>query len=316
MKQFDTILVTGAHGLAGSAVVESLRAQGFRRVIEIGRHDCDLRDFDATAQTFERLCPTYVFHAAACVYGIGGNMKNQGKSFLENTLINTAVIDAARQVGVKKIIVMGTNAIYGWPPKTMPIPESAIFDGRPHESESAYGQAKRGMLAMLEAYENSYGLNWVYLVSGNLYGPRDKFNPETGHVLPTLIWRFYQASIGDEPVELWGDGSPQRDFLYVKDLARIVSVAMASDMHGEINIGNGTTWSIRQVVEKLSTISGVPLDRVKYDTTMPNGRMCCTLDLSRLKATGFEPEYTLETGLQETWDWYRENNNWAREAVK
>lgn len=307
MKKSDTILVTGAYGLAGSAVIEYLESRGFADVVGVGRSNCDLRDFAATARLFEQVRPAYVFHAAALVYGLIGNMKNQGKSFLENTLINTAVIDAAKQVGVKKVVAMGTNAIYAWPPKVMPIPESAIFDGRPHGSESAYAHAKRGMLAMLEAYKDSYGLDWVYLVSGNLYGPRDKFNPETGHVLPTLIWKFYQASISDKPVELWGDGSPQRDFLYSKDLARIVSTAMASDMHGEINIGSGTTWSIKQVAEKLSVISGVPLDRVKYDTNMPNGRMCCTLDLSRIKAFGFEPAYTLEAGLQETWDWYKEN---------
>jgi GDP-L-fucose synthase len=214
------------------------------------------------------------------------------------------VIDAAKQVGVKKIMAMGTNAIYAWPPKITPIPESAIFDGRPHASESGYAHAKRGMLAMLEAYGDSYGLDWVYLVSGNLYGPRDKFNPETGHVLPTLIWKFYEASISDKPVELWGDGTPKRDFLYSKDLARIVAYAMASDTHGTINIGNGATWSISEVAEKLSAISGVSLDRVKYDPAMPNGRMCCTLDLSRLKATGFEPAFTLDAGLQKTWDWF------------
>jgi GDP-L-fucose synthase len=275
--------------------------------VNVRRYTCDLSDFRATAQLFNQFRPDYVFHAAACVYGIGGNMKNQGKSFLENTLINTAVIDAAKQVGVKKIVAMGTNAVYPWPPAVTPIPESEIFNGRPHSSESAYGHAKRGMLAMLEAYKDSYGLDYVYLVSGNLYGPCDTFNPETGHVLPTMIWKFYQASISDKPVELWGDGSPQRDFLYSKDLARIVSEAMATNMSGEINIGNGTTWSIRQVAEKLSAISGVSLDRVKFDPAKPNGRMCCTLDLSRIKAAGFKPEYTLEAGLLETWDWYKAN---------
>ena len=306
MKNSDTILVTGALGLAGSAVVEHLEAQGFSNVVGIGRSNCDLRDFAATARLFEQVRPVYVFHAAACVYGLMGNMKNQGKSFLENTLINTAVIDAAKQVGVKKIVAMGTNAIYAWPPKVMPIPESAIFDGRPHGSESAYAHAKRGMLAMLEAYGDSYGLDWAYLVSGNLYGPRDKFNPETGHVLPTMIWKFYMAATLGTTVELWGDGSPERDFLYSKDLARIVHVAMG-DVSGAINIGNGTTWSIRQVAEKLSAISGVSLDRVKYNTEMPNGRMCCTLDLTRLRGLGFAPEYSLDAGLKETWEWYNDH---------
>ena len=304
MNKSDTILVTGAHGLAGSAVVEHLEGHGFSNVVGIGRSNCDMSDFDATALLFQQVLPAYVFHAAEFVFGIIGNMKNQGKSFLENTLINTAVIDASHKVGVKKIVAMGTNAIYAWPPKVTPIPESSIFDGRPHDSESAYGHAKRGMLAMLEEYRDSYGLNWVYLVSGNLYGPRDRFDPVNGHVLPTLIWKFHQASISDKPVKLWGDGSPQRDFLYSKDLARIVHLTMANST-GTINIGNGMTWSIREVVNKLSCISGVPLDRVEYDTSMPNGRMCCTLDLSRLNSLGFGPDYSLEAGLRETWDWYR-----------
>jgi GDP-L-fucose synthase len=310
MKQSDTILVTGALGLAGSAVVDHLEAQGFSNVVGIGRSNCDLRDFNATAKLFEQVHPVYVFHAAARVYGIIGNMKHQGLAYLENTLINTAVIDASKQVGVKKIVVMGTNAIYAWPPKVTPIPESTIFDGRPHGSESAYAHAKRGMLAMLEAYGDSYGLDWVYLVSGNLYGPRDKFDPVNGHVLPSLIWKFDMAEKLGTSVELWGDGSPERDFLYSKDLARIVHITMAN-VSGAINIGNGTTWSIKQVVEKLSAISGVSPDRVKYDTNMPNGRMCCTLDLSRLRGLGFAPEYSLDRGLQETWDWYRENANAA-----
>jgi GDP-L-fucose synthase len=305
MNKSDTILVTGAHGLAGSAIVEHFEAHGFSNVVGIGRSNCDLRDFAATARLFEQVRPVYVYHAAARVYGIIGNMKHQGLAYLENTLINTAVIDAAKQVGVKKFVAMGTNAIYAWPPKITPIPESTIFDGRPHESESAYAHAKRGMLAMLEAYGDSYGLDWAYIVSGNLYGPRDKFDPVNGHVLPTLIWKFHQASVSDKPVELWGDGSPQRDFLYSKDLARIVHVVM-SNVNGAINIGNGTSWSIRQVVDKLSAISGVPLDRVNYDANMPNGRMCCTLDLTRLRDLGFSPEYSLDNGLQETWEWYND----------
>jgi len=304
MQRSDTIIVTGSGGLIGSAVVEHLEASGFANVVGLARSDCDLRDFNETARVFNSIRPDHVFHSAACVYGIIGNMKNQGKSFLENTLINTSVIDAAKQSGTKKITVMGTNAIYAWPPKVAPIPESVIFDGRPHSNESGYAHAKRGMLAMLEAYGDSYGLDWVYLVSGNLYGPRDKFNPETGHVLPTLIWKFYQASVSDKTVDLWGDGSPQRDFLYSKDLARIAHLAMTGDMRGIINIGSGATWSIQQVVERLSVISGVSLDRVKYDPAMPNGRMCCALDLSRLAAVGFQPEYSIDAGLRETWDWY------------
>jgi GDP-L-fucose synthase len=302
----DTIIVTGASGLVGSAVVAHLKAEGFSHVVGLTHADCELRDFSATARKFKLIKPDHVFHAAACVFGIGGNMANQGLSFLENTLINTSVVDAARTSGAKKITVMGTNAVYPWPP-VLPLTEDGIFNGRPHSSESAYGHAKRGMLAMLEAYEESYGLEWAYLVSGNLYGPRDKFDPVSGHVLPTMICKFYQASLSKtKTVDLWGDGSPQRDFLYAADLARIAHLSM-DRVHGTMNIGTGTTVSIKQVAEKLAAITGVSMDRVMFDPSKPNGRMNCTLDLSRLNALEFQPQYSLDCGLRETWDWYRRN---------
>ncbi len=305
MKLSDTIIVTGARGLVGSAVVGHLRAEGFENVVHLGRAQCDFLDFKQITRMFADIRPTHVFHAAACVFGLGGNAANQGRSFLENTLINTHVVDAARTSGVKKITVMGTNATYPWPP-ILPLAEDNIFNGRPHESESGYGHAKRGMLAMLEAYHESYDLDWAYLVSGNLYGPRDRFDPVNGHVLPTMIWKFHQASVSDKPVELWGDGSPQRDFLYSEDLARVARLSM-DRAHGAINVGHGRMYSIRQAAEILSDISGVPMDRVNFDPSKPNGRMNCSIDLSRLKALGFRPAYSLGRGLLETWDWFKAN---------
>src|ERR1035437_8190647 len=230
MKRNSPILVTGANGLAGSAVVEHLRANLFTCVIPITREDEDLRDHEAVGLMFQCIKPEHVFHAAATVYGIGGNMAFQAKSILENTLINTAVIDAAHTCGsVKKITVMGTNAIYPWP-TPLPYSETTIFDGRPHGGEAGYGHAKRHMLAMLEAYHESYGLEYCYVVSGNLYGPRDRFNIETGHVLPSLIKKFSDAKATGGTVSIWGDGSPTRDFLYIKDLARIVQLLMSEDL--------------------------------------------------------------------------------------
>src|ERR1035437_8309241 len=258
MKRNDCILVTGANGLAGSAVVEHLRANLFTCVVPLTRDDCDLRDQDDVHELFNRIKPAHIFHAAATVYGLGGNMANQGKSILDNTLINTAVIDAAHMCGsVKKITVMGTNAIYPWPPQ-LPYSETTIFDGRPPDGEAGYGHSKRHMLAMLEAYHERYGLEYCYIVSGNLYGPRDRFNIETGHVLPSLIKKFSDAKATGGTVSIWGDGSPTRDFLYIKDLARIVQLLMSEDLKsGPINIGNGHAYSIKTVVEMLCSIFGV-----------------------------------------------------------
>lgn len=308
MNKSDTILVTGAGGLAGSAMVEHLEAEGFTNVAPLKHVDCDLMNFSRTRDVFVGVRPAHVFHAAARVYGIMGNMRNQGKSYFENTIINTNVIEAARLGGAKKITVMGTNAVYPYPPK-LPFNERDIFFGRPHDSESGYAHAKRGMLAMLEAYGESYGLEWAYIVACNLFGPRDKFDPENGHVLPSLIRKFYEAKRDDTPVTIWGDGSARRNFLYVKDLARAAHTIMENETDA-INVGDGNVWSIRQIVEKLSHITGV--DRIEWDQNKPNGQLYREADLKRLRATGFKPAYSIDQGLQETWDWYVwAHGNWG-----
>lgn len=306
MKKSDTILVTGANGLVGSAVVEHLTACGYSNVLSMGRSNCDLRDGQKTKMIFEMIRPDYVFHAAARVYGIMGNMTHQAQSYLENTLINTSVLDAAASAGVKKIVTMGTGAIYPFPPPRLPLQEADIFDGRPHPSESGYAQAKRGMLAMHEAYEQSYGLRWAYLVSCNLFGPRDKFDEVNGHVVPSLVKKFHRAFLGSDPVTVWGDGSAQRDFLYVKDAARAVHLAL-EDMTGPVNIGSGNVYSIRDVVNILRKITGLPRSRFEWDASKPNGQAYRAYDLSKLHAHGFRPKYTIEDALKETWEWYLKN---------
>ncbi len=302
------IVVTGANGLAGSAVVERLRAEMYTCVVPITRDDCDLRNWGNTNSLFLKIKPRHVFHAAATVYGLGGNMEFQAKSILENTQINANVIDAAHSCGsVRKITVMGTNAAYPWPTE-VPFKEENLYNGRPDKSEFGYGHAKRHMLAMLEAYQMSYGMEYTYIVSGNLYGPRDRFNAKTGHVLPSLIKKFSDAKATGGMVEIWGDGSATRDFLYSKDLARVVQLLMSEDLKpGAINIGGGETVSIADLVAKLCVISGVPADRVRFDATKPNGRLNCYADLSRLRALGFTPNYDLLSGLRETWEWFEKN---------
>lgn len=306
MKQDSRILITGANGLAGSAVLDHLLDRGFTNVFGLTRKDADLVDDRQTANAFSDVRAEYVFHAAATVYGLQGNMDNQAKSIYENTLINSNVIHASHLTGAKKIVVMGTNAIY---PATAPLPyrEQDIFNGRPHEGEAAYGNAKRHMLAMLEAYHESYGTNYAYLVSGNLYGPRDRFNVNTGHVLPSLVAKFHSAAVDPDPdtlVSIWGDGSAQRDFLYSADLARIVKLTFERDIVGAFNIGNGKLHSICEVAQHLAEISGISRDRVLFDITKPTGRRVCYADLSVLEGYGFSPEYSLEQGLRETYAWY------------
>lgn len=300
MKQSDVIAVTGANGLAGSAAIAHFRARGFQNVTPITRQDVDLRYHGDTMRLFRKLSPDYVFHAAATVYGLQGNMDNQYKSILDNTMINTNVIDASRHVGAKKIVAMGTNAVYPWP-AVLPYRAETIFDGPPHDGEYGYAHAKRHMLAMLE----TSGIPYTYLVSGNLYGPRDTFNVTTGHVLPSLIKKFYDASIGaTASVNIWGDGSAERDFLHSADLADLVSFFFGNAITGPINIGEGVTRPLSYVAKLLSSISGVDYSRVVYDTSKPLGRPTTYSDLKVLHGLGWRPSIRFDHGLKSTYEWY------------
>lgn len=302
MKQNSCIVVTGANGLAGSAVVEHFRDREFTSVVPLTRADADLAVAHETMDFFARVRPEYVFHAAATVYGLQGNMDNQYKSLLENTLINTHVINAAHRVGVKKIVAMGTNAAYPGSAK-LPYMEEDLYVGRPHHGEFGYGHAKRHMLAMLEVS----GLDYAYLVSGNLFGPRDTFDPINGHVLPSLIHKFYEASINNNAtVKIWGDGSASRDFLFAPDLADCVSFAMGNpNFIGAVNIGSGQTVPLEYVAKRLCSISGVDYERVVYDLDKPTGRKTCYPDLTKLRNLGWRPKTFFADGLRATYEWYR-----------
>jgi GDP-L-fucose synthase len=302
LNKSDKIIVTGAAGLVGSALVDHLRAEGYETVIPLRRADCDLLDTAATFALFERRRPDHVFHAAARVYGIMGSMKNQGKSFYENCMINTNVVEASRRAGARKITVMGTGAVYPFPSPGLPLREDMIFLGRPYPANAGYANAKLATLAMLEAYEESYGLKWAYIVSGNLFGPRDKFDVEFGHVVPSLIKKFYDAKKSGGTVQVWGDGSAQRDILYVKDAAR-VALAVMSNIDGAVNMGSGEVYRIRDVVDTLTELAGMS-GRIEWDPSKPNGQAYRAYDLSKIKRLGFNPVYSLRAGLEETWNWY------------
>jgi GDP-L-fucose synthase len=295
MNKDDTILVTGAGGLVGSAILEKLGQQGFTRVVGITHSHTDLLDLFSTLGIFWEVQPDIVFHCAARVYGILGNMNNQGQSYFENTLINSNVIEAARFARAKKVIAMGTGAVYA-EGVFQPMRETDIFVGRPHPSEAGYAHAKRGMLAMLEAYQESYGLDWAYVVSCNLYGPRDKFTEE-GHVVPNLIRKFSTPG----PITVWGDGSARRDFLYIEDAADAI-IKIAHHLSGPVNLGSGHVSSIRDVVQTLSAITGIT--DIVWDPTKPNGQAHRSYDLSHLHSTGFTKSFSLATGLRKTLDWY------------
>jgi len=307
MKKDSRILITGSLGLVGSALLHFLRDLGFKNVFGSSRENCNFLNFIETRDYFNKISPEYVFHCAGRVYGIMGNMNNKGISFYENIMINTNVIESSRLVNVKKITVMGTGAVYPYPSPGLPLKEDMIFQGRPHKSEDSYAFAKRAMLTMLYAYEQSYAMDWAFVVSCNLFGPNDKFDPINGHVIPSLISKFYNAKKENGRVLVWGNGSAKRDFMYVKDVAEALFQIM-SKINGEVNLGSGQIYSIKEIVNILGEITGMS-SNIDWDSEKPNGQDYRAYDLSRLNATGFECKYDMKKGLTETWNWYKNKND-------
>lgn len=305
----DAILVTGGSGVIGTALCAELADQGFANVHVITSRDADLRDKNAAETIVRRVKPALVYHLAARVSGIMGNMKNRAAAYYDNILINTHLIEACQENGVAKIVAMGTTAIYS-DDVSLPMSEDDIWLGAPHHSERPYGHAKRAMLAQLEAYREQYGMDFAYAVSTNLYGENDRFDEQFGHVIPSLISKFHRAISAQEGVTVWGDGSPERDFLYSRDAARAL-IMIAEKASGPINMASGSTVAIRDAVETIRRVSGFE-GEITWDASKPNGQQLRDYNIARLDGIGFRPAIALEEGLQRTWDWYSANAVSAR----
>jgi GDP-L-fucose synthase len=310
MKPEDTIVITGGGGLVGNALTAFLRDTGYTNVVSLRSADGDLTDWAAAREVFARLAPAYVFHLAARVYGIRGNMENKGVSFRDNVLINTNVVEACRLCGVRKIVAMGSGCVYPYPSPGLPLKEDMVWQGKPHESEDSYAHAKRAMLAQLIAYREQYGMPYAFVISANLYGPHDKFDVEHGHVTPSLVRKFFEAKRSGGRVSVWGNGSARRDFIYASDVAAAL-VAIMEAVDGPVNMGSGNVHSIREIVDALADITGLA-DRVDWDASKPNGQDYREYDLSTLHGTGFRPVVPLPEGLALTYAWYQESYSQAR----
>ena len=306
MDRFDTILVTGANGFVGTNLVEYLESRSFRNTFGLLSSDCDLTDRKSTLRWFQEVKPKYVFHMAGYVNGIAGNMKNQGNAYLRNVQINTNVIEAAQMFAVKKIVAMGTVAMY--PPKAKSeakgFCEGEIFDGPPHDAEKGYAHAKRAMLAQLD----TCGVPFALPIATNMFGGHDRFDVENGHCIPSLVRKSYEAGRDEEPMRVWGDGSAKRDFMYIKDVVMALHTIMEK-VEGPINLATGVTHSIKDVVAILKECCGCT---VEWDKTKPVGQMSRSYDVSRLIGAGFLCQHSLEKGLRETYEWYSKNEAVAR----
>ena len=305
----QTVLITGASGVIGTALREELLAAGHCRVAAVSSKDADLRNEDVTRALMLRVQPKLVFHLAGRVHGIVGHLANKGLSYVDNVRINTNVVDEARKVGVEKIVVMGSVAVYS-DSSPQPLSESSIWSGAPHPSEAAYAHAKRAMLAQLEAYREQFGLDFAFCVSTNLFGPRDKFDEKFGHVMPSLISKFHRGVTAGDSVQVWGSGAAERDFLYSKDAAKALRL-IAETYSGSINLASGAPVTIRETVELLRRISNFQ-GEIVWDRSKPEGQRLRKYDLTKLRALGFKCDYSLEQGIKETFAWYAANAERAR----
>lgn len=296
------ILVTGCSGVLGQALLEELRLR-HDDVVGVRQNDVDLEDAKATLAYFRERRPHAVYHAAARVHGLMGNREFPCDIYTQNIRINTNVIEAARQSGCEKFSAISTVAAYphGLP---MPIKESMFWDGAPHYSERAYAQSKRAMLAHLEACKAQYGMDFLYAIVTNLFGPHDRFDETHGHVVPSLISKFYRAVTTGADVQVWGTGGARRDFMFASDAASAIVMASGAKS-GPVNIATGDTVAIRDMVEALSEITGVT--KVTWDATKPDGQMDRTYDVSQLQEIGFRPRLSLKEALRQTYDWYVAN---------
>ena len=288
----------------GSVVVKKLRNLGCQNVTVPRSKEVDLCDRDAIVRLLTDVRPHIVMHLAAVVGGIGANRANPGRFFYENAMMGIQLLEYARQFEVEKLIAVGTICAY---PKftTVPFKEDDLWNGYPEETNAPYGLAKKMMLVQAQAYRAQYGFNAVYLLPVNLYGPNDNFDLETSHVIPALIRKCLEAKEqGTSEIQLWGDGSPTREFLYVDDAADGVLLA-AEKYDGDlpVNLGTGEEIVIRDLAQLIAKEVGFS-GRIVWDTTKPNGQPRRCLDVTRAQALfGFKANHTLEAGIRKTVAW-------------
>lgn len=300
-----TIIVTGGAGFVGSHVIERLRATGHDMFVP--RHsDYDLRTQNGILDMFTHVPNAeMVIHMAASVGGIGANHAHPGSYYYDNLIMGTLLMEYARRAGIQKFVTIGTVCEY---PKHTPVPfkEDDLWNGYPEETNAPYGLAKKALLVQGQAYRAEYGFNVIHLLLVNVYGPGETYNPTTSHVIPDLIHKMLDAKEqGADSVILWGDGSPTREFIYVKDAAEgIVKAAFRYYKPEPVNIGSG-------VEIKISLLARIIADEVGYkgqicwDTGKPNGQPRRLLDVSRaVMEFGFRATTDFETGLRETVQWH------------
>jgi len=313
-------LLTGGAGFLGSWVADRLiMTRGVHRdeIVIPRSKDVDLRKAEHCRKVVQDV--DIVIHLAAKVGGIGFNQKFPGALFYDNAIMGLNMIESARVAAVTKFVQVGTVCAY---PKYAPVPfrEDDLWNGYPEDTNAPYGIAKKSLLVMAQAYRQQYGMNIIYLLPVNLYGPRDNFDPESSHVIPALIRKFIEACDRDSrDVVVWGSGKASREFLYVEDAAEgIILATERYDKSDPINLGTGREISMKDLARTIAGLAGFQ-GRIVWDTSKPDGQPRRTLDTRRAtKELGFRASVDLQDGLQRTMAWYRETrgkttNEWKNE---
>jgi GDP-L-fucose synthase len=301
------ILLTGGAGFLGSHIVKNLihkRGVSKSQITVPRSKDFDLKSWES-CQTVTKGADI-VIHLAARVGGIGFNQKFPGTLFYDNMMMGAQLMEASRLEGVEKFVQVGTVCSY---PKYTPAPfkEEYLWDGYPEETNAPYGIAKKSLLVMAQAYRQQYGMNIIYLVPVNLYGPRDNFDLESSHVVPALIRKFSEAvGEGKKEVFVWGTGNVSREFLYVEDAAEGIALATEKyDKPDPVNLGTGREITIKELVNLVAKLTGFN-GKIIWDNSKPNGQPRRCLDTSRAKREFmFEARTDLISGLKKTIDWYK-----------
>ena len=315
--QDQAVIVTGGAGFLGGHVVAELRAKDAAEIIIPRSADYDLRLPEAAQRLYaDHPAATMVIHLAATAGGIGINRRHPGLFFYDNIMMGTLLLEHARRAGIAKFVGIGTVCSY---PKFAPVPfrEDDLWLGYPEETNAPYGLAKKMLLVQSQAYRQEYGMNAIHLLPVNLYGPGDKFDPASAHVIPDVIRKMVDAMERGDAVTLFGDGTPTREFLFVRDAARGIVLAAAKYNSAEpVNLGSACEISIRDLVQIIADEVGFK-GELRWDTSKPNGQPRRKLDITRARREfGFVAQTDFRDGLRETVRWYREWRAGQRESQR
>ena len=307
MNKSDVVFITGHEEMIGSAIRRRLEEDGFTKLVIRTSSELDLADQKMVSDLFRDEKPDYVFLTSARVGGILANSTYPAQFIYDNIQSQTNVIHAAWKYGVKKLLYFGSSCIY---PKNsrQPMKEEYLLTGRVETTSQPYAIAKIAGIKMCQAYNTEYGTSCISIIPGDVYGPNDDFNLETGHVLPSLIARMHRAKArGESEVVIWGTGSPRRETLHVDDLADAGVYLMNSYNESEmINVGAGTDISIKEMAHLIREVVGFR-GNIVFDESKPDGIPRKLLDNSRIESLGWAPKINVDEGIRQTYRWYLEH---------